>query len=123
MTYEKFAQRMRAFREQVDAEAQALKDSSLAIDSLIRMYKTFHEEDQQLAKLVLFEWAVSEDEGLRFDAVALIDALELRAAIPVLKSLYKQLQTSEHIGAKFELEKVRRIIGRLEPNVTKTPTS
>ncbi len=44
-----------------------------------------------MADQVLAEWALSEDEKVRFDGLALIDDFPIATAIPALQKLAKRL--------------------------------
>jgi hypothetical protein len=66
-----------------------------------------------MADQVLSEWAVSDDEGLRFDALALIDDLKVKAAGAALRALAGRLALSDAPSAPYELQKVDRILNNL----------
>ena len=63
-----------------------------------------------MADQVLAEWALSDDEALRFDALALIDDFKIANEIPVLQKLANRLASSSAPGALYELQKVDRIL-------------
>ena len=94
MNLDEFRQSMALYRASVDAEAKALKDSYLVLDKLRTLYEKFDEDERALADEVISEWALSEDEGLRFDALALIDDLRIVKAVPTLKKLIDHLKSS-----------------------------
>ena len=114
MNPDEFRQRMVSYRTLVDIEAKTLKDSCLALDKLRTLYINFDKNERVAADGVITEWALSEDEGLRFDALALIDDLGIVKAIPVLRKLINHLKSSNAPSAPYDLEKVSRIIDRLK---------
>jgi len=63
-----------------------------------------------MADLVLTEWVQSEDENVRFDALALIDGFRIAKAMPALRALAGRLASSDAPGAPYELQKVDRIL-------------
>ena len=66
-----------------------------------------------MANRVLAEWALSDDENVRFDALALIDDFKIASAAPALQELARRLASDGTPGAPYELKKVRRIISNL----------
>ena len=66
-----------------------------------------------MADQVLAEWALSDDEAVRFDALALIDEFKITNAAPALRKLKSRLASSSEPGAPYELQKVYRIIAGL----------
>ena len=113
MNYEQFKAEMESYRHDADIEANAHKDPQLALDRLHSLYRKFDASEQAMADRVLGEWTLSPDEGMRFDALALIDEFEVRLVVPALRELVIRLQVSDAPGAPYELEKVKRIIGKL----------
>ena len=63
-----------------------------------------------MADQVLAEWVLSDDQGLRFDALALIDAFKIANETPVLQKLASRLASSSAPGAPYKLRKVDRIL-------------
>lgn len=113
MNLDDFRQSMASYRASVDVEAKALKDSYLALDKLRALYESFDESERALADDVISEWALSEDEGLRFDGLALIDDLGIVKAVPTLRELIDRLKSSNAPSAPYDLKKVNRIIAGL----------
>ncbi len=113
MTLEGFRAQMEAYREAVDEEAKALRDSYFALERLHAVYRSFDSDEQAMAHQVLMQWALSDDEGVRFDALALIDDFKIAEAVPALQELTGRLVSSRAPGAPFELQKVNRILGSL----------
>lgn len=111
MTYEEFRDEMESYRRDADADASARKDSQLVLDHLRSLYLKFDASEQAMANRVLAEWTLSADEGMRFDALALIDEFKIKQATPALNELAQRLGKSKAPGAPYELEKVKRIVG------------
>jgi hypothetical protein len=110
MNFGEFRKQMETFRNSVDKEARALKDSQLALTWLYDFYRKLDVSERSMADRVLIAWALSQDENLRFDALALIDEYKVTAAIPALWSLAERLGSSSTPGAPYELQKVNRIL-------------
>ena len=113
MNVDAFRQKMESYRASVDAEAKALNDSYLALDRLHTLYESFDDIERKQADEVISEWALSEDEGLRFDALALIDDFGIVDAVPTLRKLIDILKLSNAPSAPYDLKKVNRIIAGL----------
>ena len=113
MTLEEFRVEMASYRQRANDEANALKDPYIALEKLRALYVKFDDADRRMADEVLSEWALSEDESLRFDALALIDDLKIGTALPALQGLAKRLASSAEPGAPYELKKVHRILAGL----------
>jgi hypothetical protein len=73
------------------------------------LYRKFDAEERRMADQVLTEWVLSEDENVRFDALALIDDFKIARAVPALKALAGRLASSRAPGAPHELQKLDRI--------------
>jgi cysteinyl-tRNA synthetase len=110
MTLSEFRIEMEDYRRAAEKEARALKDSYLVLDRLHSLYDKLNSEERVMANEVLAEWALSEDEHVRFDSEALIDDFKISAAVPTLKELADRLASSNAVGAPFELHKVDRIL-------------
>jgi hypothetical protein len=113
MTLNEFRCEMLLYRQSVDDEAKSLKSPYITLDRLRALYGKLDDTERLMANDVLAEWALSEDEGIRFDALALIDELKIETAMPALKGLAARLVSSGVSGAPYELKKVCRIIARL----------
>jgi hypothetical protein len=113
MKLAEFREEMEAYRRFVDEEARLFKDSYLALDRLHAMYQKFDLAERTMAHEVIAEWALSDDEGLRFDALALIDDFKIADEIPVLQKLASRLASSSAPTAPYELQKVNRILKNL----------
>ena len=113
MNFHDFRQEMESYRRSVDEEARTLKDSYLALDKLHALYRKFDAEERAMADQVLAEWALSDAEDIRFDALALIDDFKVTTAADALKTLADRLASSNAPGAPYELQKVDRILKNL----------
>jgi hypothetical protein len=121
MKLAEFRKEMEAYRRFVDEEARLFKDSYLALDRLHAMYQKFDSAERTMAHEVIAEWALSDDEALRFDALALIDDFKIANEIPVLQKLASRLASSSAPGAPYELKKVNRILKDLRVGGLKWP--
>src|SRR5262249_57890001 len=80
------------------------------------LYARFDASERAMGDRVLAEWALSADEGTRFDALVLIREFKVRQAIAALRELARRLEGSAAPSAPFELEKVKRLILDLAEN-------
>lgn len=110
MTLDEFRKKMWAYREAVDKDANALKESNLAWQWLRDLYRKFDAEEQKLADQVLKEWVLSDDENLRYDALILIGDFRITSAVSALQELATRLKHSKAPSAPYELQKINRII-------------
>lgn len=113
MTLDEFRKEMESYRRSADEEARSLKDSYLALQRLKDLYRRFDDQERLMADQVIVEWALSSDENLRFDALALIREFEIASAAPALRQLAERLSTLQTPGAPYELRKVHRILDGL----------
>lgn len=113
MTIDEIRFEMVSYRHSVDDEAKSLKDPCIALERLRALYGKFDDTERLMADEVLSEWALSEDEKIRFDALALIDDLKIETAGPALHELATRLTSSEALSAPYELKKIFRIISSL----------
>ena len=90
MTLDDLRLEMASYRRCADDVARSLKDPNITLEKLRVLYEKFDDIDRGLADQVLSEWVLSEDEGLRFDALALIDDLGIDTAMPALHQLTAQ---------------------------------
>jgi hypothetical protein len=109
MTLDEFRDLMRSSRQDAEEYAASLKDTYLALERLRAWYKKLSTQERVLADQVLAEWVLSEDENIRFDALALIDEYKIVGATPALQKLSCRLASSNAPGALHELNKIRRI--------------
>ena len=114
MTFEEFRTLMNEFRAAVDREGEDEKDSYLALEALHTFCEKLEGSEKEFADRVLTEWLLSDDEGLRFDAEALIDDYCVIQALPALATLRERLAMDNSPGAPFEIEKLERISRNLQ---------
>jgi hypothetical protein len=110
---EEFRLEMGTYRRSADEDSKSLKDPQLTLERLRSLYGKLDSAERQMADQVLAEWALSEDEAIRFDALALIGDLKICAAMPALQTLAARLALQAAPGSPYEFKKVRRIIARL----------
>jgi len=110
MTLDEFCLEMESDRRDADGEAHRLKDPWIALERLRNLFGRFDETERTMADQVLTQWALSDDENLRFDAIAMIRDFRVMSAIPALRQLEIRLKSSAAPGARYELEKVSRLI-------------
>src|SRR6266508_2108144 len=113
MTLDEFRREMTAYRQAVEKEGEALRDSCHSLDRLCALYHKFDAKERTMADQVVAEWALSEDENTRFDARVLIGDFKIRSALPALEKLVMRLAASTAVGAANELELVNRLIADL----------
>lgn len=104
---------MSAYRQSAEYEAKTLKDTNLVTDRLRVLYLSLDEPERRMADQILAEWVMSEDEGVRFDAIFLIDEFKIQSALSALHTLALRLPLSTTPGAAYELKKIVRVIGKL----------
>jgi hypothetical protein len=80
---------------------------------LYDVYRQLDAPDQTLANQVISEWTLSQNELVRFDAIALIREFKITMALPALEQLAIRLARERTVGGPFELEKVRQVIAHL----------
>ena len=114
MTMEEWHQQMDEWWSETDSRAKAAKDSQSATLSLIARILGLSDEERKMSEIVIADWTLSTDECKRFDALAAIDELGIRSALPQLHLLESRILKRKDPGAPFELEKVRRILANLE---------
>lgn len=104
---------MNAYRKAVDQEARELKDSYLALEKLHSLYRELETEERALADRVVAEWLLSDDEGLRFDALVLVDDFKIVKAVSALRELSRRLGSTTTPGAPYEQQRIDRVIREL----------
>lgn len=121
MTLENVRREMNAFWDLANREAEEFKDSFLALQRVDRMYRSLSTPDRERANEVLAEWALSDEEAKRFDAVALIREFQVVTAAPALRELGRRLARGTDPGAPFEREKVEGLLRELGVSRDKSP--
>jgi hypothetical protein len=86
----------------------------LALERLQELYLKLDARERFMADQLLAEWSMSENEGIRFDALALIRDFRIVKALPSLQALRARLVRSAAVGAPCELKKVDRLVRLLE---------
>jgi hypothetical protein len=114
MKLKDFRREMASYRLAADQEGESFKDPYVTLEHLRTLYKKFDSAEKQMADQVFAEWALSEDEAIRFDALTLIDDFEIGAAVPALRELATRLTSSSASSAPYGLKKIQRIITQLE---------
>jgi hypothetical protein len=100
-------------RAEVSARAIANKRSQEAVLVMADSYRSLAPDDRVVVDELLSEQLASEDETVRFDALALIREFRIAAALPALRGLANWLETQDWPGAPYEWAKVNRLIGVL----------
>jgi hypothetical protein len=114
-----FREQMTNYRHAIGLEAAERKDHYVVLDRLRAMYGQFDAEQRAMADPVLSEWALSDVENTRLEALVVIEDFKIASAVPALKTLENRLASSDAAGASYELERVRRIAGKLAVNSSK----
>jgi hypothetical protein len=100
-------------RDEVSARAITNKQSQEAVLVMADRYRSLAPDDRVVVDGLLSEQLASEDETVRFDALALIREFRIAAALPALRALADWLETQHWPGAPHERAKVNRLIGVL----------
>lgn len=100
MTIDEFRIEMACHRQRADNEAKARKDSYVTLERPHALYLSCDGTERRMADQVLNEWALSEDDSLRFDALALIDELKVGTAAPAVRTLAESPGSSAHYESK-----------------------
>ena len=104
----------RSVWKEVDRRHTESKDSQGAIIQLYELYAELDPAGRAEANEVLLEALREGDEDKRFDALAIIDEISLREAIPDLRALSARLQLDDSPGAPFDVAKIGRILKKLK---------
>jgi hypothetical protein len=99
--------------EDVSTRAIKAKDSNSVPEQLLELYLDLTVIERESADWVICEWAISPDAATRFDGQALIDRIGLIAAIPALERAEDNLSHSTEAMARYELQRVHRLIMEL----------
>jgi hypothetical protein len=86
------------FRSAADERAAELKDSQFAPEELAQLNKRLDAAERALASVVIAEWLASDEEKLRFDALALIDRDVIRGSIEPLERLAERRRSTAALG-------------------------
>lgn len=99
----------RTLRDRLDKEAVGAKSSQEAVVRLSAAYRRLTEEQRQAVNAELLGWLSTDDEALRFGALALIQEHRITAAQPVVEDLTRHLRAESRPGAPYELVKISEI--------------
>jgi hypothetical protein len=113
MKLAKFRRQLQSYRQATGRAAKSSKDSHQALDRMHSRYRKFGVEERTMANRVLAEWALSDDENVRFDALALIDEFMIANTMPALHRLAIRIAASHAPDVRYELTKVNHILGKL----------
>lgn len=105
--------RWEELHERLDADARESKTSQQAVVELAGHYARLSPSERLVIDELLAEWAISDDEAKRFDALALISEHRIRSAVPALRQLANRLEETPTPAAPYEWAKVNRILGKL----------
>jgi hypothetical protein len=100
-------------RDEVSAMAVANKQSQEAVLAMAERYRSLSEDERAVVDRLLSDQLASEDETVRFDALALIREFRITTALPALRVLADRLETQHSPGAPYEWAKVNRLIALL----------
>ena len=70
--FQEFRSELAEYREMMQSRATAYKDSQYTLEKLYELYAGLGNHARAMAETVISEWLESDDEGLRFDARALL---------------------------------------------------
>jgi len=113
MTLEEFRAEMDAYWQSVNEEADALKDSYVALERLRALYGKLDAAERDMADQVISAWLLEDHEGRQWDALVLVTDLAITAAIPALDTLSDRLATSTAPDAAQLAARVRKKINEL----------
>lgn len=110
MTLERVRQQLESLRSSAEYEGHLQKEAEPPLHRMRAAYAVMAADERPSADAVIVEWLASDDENLRFDAIALIDEFRIVAAGAGLRRLRTRLLSSVSPGAPFEVEKVDRVL-------------
>jgi hypothetical protein len=113
MNIAELRRRMCSCRSWIDEEARELKNSQAALPLLFEMYRGLDADERRMANEVIAEWLLSDQESVRFDALALVREFDVRAARTALETLAARLASSTSPSAPYELKIVQRVEQKL----------
>jgi len=107
------AARLNDIWTRADKEAAERKDSQHALEELARFLGGLAGDERDEAEAAITGWISSTDARRQFDALATIERLEVRSALPALRRLADEYESSTSPSAPYDWAWVNRIIGRL----------
>jgi hypothetical protein len=102
-----------AFRARLEREWDGGKGAVDVNARLSEEYTRLAPDERAEIEGEVARWLRSDDESLRFDAIALIRDQQISTALPELHELADRLETASGPGAPFERQKVLRLIAEL----------
>lgn len=102
-----------ALRDDLNHRYSESKNSQAAVLDLASAYGRLPDPDSHEVNEVLEEWLLSEDEGLRFDALHVVRAFAITDAVPSPRLLQDRLAGSPDPSAPYEWTKVNQILAVL----------
>lgn len=109
-----------AFRDALDVEQVAAKDSQGALPRLFEKYGSLSASEREIVDELISRDVTSSDETRRFDAVALIGEFRIASAVPALRLLAIQLESDPAPGAPFEWAKINRVLAEVQAGGSRT---
>ena len=85
-----------------DAEAAQRKDSQHALEVRVRFFEGIEGSDRDEAEAALSDWVFSTDPRRQFDALATIERLEVRSALPAVRRLADEFERSTSASAPYD---------------------
>lgn len=101
-------------RDRIQRAAAEAKLSQAAWLELSARYRLLSPESRGVVNALLAEWVLSDDPGLRSDAVYVIDDHGIVSAVPELRAQLRKLEGSTDPGARFEREELQELIEKLD---------
>ena len=99
----------------ISHDAIARKQSQDALVEFERHYQLLTPDERAIVDRLLAEQVQSDDENVRFDALALVNKFKIRSADPALRRLADRLTREHHPGAPYERAKVNGILASTTP--------
>lgn len=115
MDFDDFRLRMADTRQRARMAVRSLDDPDYVPGRMRSYFGSLDDRDRRLAARVLAAWALSDDEGLRSDALSVISAFRVSSVMPALQRLSERLRMSGAPGAGEEEARVQALIRDLDP--------
>ena len=110
MTLVKIRDDMTTCRQEAEYRARDSNNTYVVIERLRKKYIQLDSTERKFADIVISEWILSEDAGVRFDAIDLSHHFNIRRSVPALRRLASILEHSTSIHDIYERKKVVRMI-------------
>lgn len=98
----------------LDADAVSAKESQRAVLRLQHLYAGLDDADRAVVNDVVSEWALLDDPAKFFDAISLIRAFAIHAALPALRTRLEVIGSSAAATERDEREWLQEVIAELE---------